>query len=141
MKKVAKGLYVLDYDVEGTATEDRHGKDLRKQLDTLRKEEGRIRKTLRGAKAMDAEDHPPTDYKTTEAGTVVPSMLKKKVLEDSHGIHEIFVADLEGGGIPGVEDRRKARYGTSGVTRREIGEDMRPVDVEEGFYPGGKDEG
>lgn len=135
MKRVAKGIYTLDYDTTEGATEDRHGKDLRKQLETLRKEEGRIRKTLRGAKAHDAEDHPPTDYKTTEAGTVVPSMLKKKTLKDSHGIHEIFVADLEGGAIPGVEDPKKAKYGTSGVTRREIGEDMQPTDVEEDFYP------
>lgn len=135
MKRVAKGLYVLDYDVEPGATDDRHGKDLRGQLTNLRKEETRIRKTLRGAKAYDAEDHPPTDYKTTEAGTVVPSMLKKKTLKDSHGVHEIFVADLEGGSIPGVEDDKKARYGTRGVTKRELGQDMQPTDIEEDFYP------
>ncbi len=135
MKKVAKGVYVDDGQAHPEDVEDRHGKDLKDQLKTLRKEEDRVRKLRNGAKALDAEDHPSTDYKYTESGTVVPSMLQKKTLEDSHGIHEIFEADLEGGAIPGVEDSRKARYGTTGVVRRQIGADMQPTDIEEDFQP------
>jgi hypothetical protein len=86
MKRVAPGIYTLDAEEDAPADE-RHGKDLKKQLAVLRKEDTRLRKTLRGGIAYDADDHPATDHKETSGGTVVPSMLAEKVITDSHGDH------------------------------------------------------
>lgn len=138
MKKVAPGIYV-----EGEAdpyaqpsADERHeeGGTLKEQFNKLRKEEHRSIKTLQGSKAVDTEDHPATDYKEVKGGTIVPSLLEKKTVRDSHGEVTCHVSN-NGGGIPGVDDPKKAHYGTRGVTKRNMAEDMSVESVEENFYP------
>jgi hypothetical protein len=137
MKKVAPGIYVEETDeLRGPEDPgDRHGRDLKKQLTALRKEEKRVRRTKAGGMAYDADDHPAMDHKETKGGTVVPSMLEEKEIEDSHGKHVFHVAGGSGN-IPGVADAKKAKYGTKGVTKRTIGDECTDiVDVKEDFYP------
>lgn len=133
MKRVGKGIYVLEEDPG--KPDDRHGKDLRKQYEDHKKDKARHFFSTNGTLLVDVDSGNPQDHiPCGESGCIVPAMVEMHTIRDMHGEH-LRPRPSNTGAIPGVKDKKKAKYGTKGVTRRELDAELKPVKVEEDFYP------